>query len=257
MQANLVEVFSSIQGEGPHVGASTLFVRFGGCDLRCAWCDSAHTWLPSKRCRLELARGSGRFREVACPIELPDVLAAIESLGPAAHRFVSFTGGEPLLQASAVEVLARSLRDQGASLYLETHGLAAAELESVVAQIDVVAMDWKLASDVRPAAGSGWDAEFDFGPQHERFLKTARRAPEVFVKIVVTTRSEDEEVLGAARRIADQAPQIPLILQPVTPLKTGPGMPAVGRLLALAASLEEILAQVRVIPQTHPLYGVP
>ncbi|MGE4653124.1 MAG: 7-carboxy-7-deazaguanine synthase QueE, partial [Myxococcota bacterium] len=54
MLANLVEVFSSIQGEGPHVGASTVFVRFGGCDLRCAWCDSPHTWLPSKRCRLEV-----------------------------------------------------------------------------------------------------------------------------------------------------------------------------------------------------------
>ena len=255
MQANLVEVFSSIQGEGPHVGASTIFVRFGGCDLRCAWCDSAHTWLPSKRCRLEVERGSGRFREVACPVELPDVLAAIESLGPAAHRFVSFTGGEPLLQANAVEALARSLHGQGARLYLETHGLAAEELESVVAHFDVVSMDWKLASDVRPAAGR--DANDDFGPQHGRFLKTARRAPEVFVKVVVTTRSEDDEVLGVARCIADQDPRIPLILQPVTPLRTGPGRPEASRLLALAASLEEILAEVRVIPQTHPLYGVP
>lgn len=255
MQANLVEVFSSIQGEGPHVGASTLFVRFGGCDLRCAWCDSAHTWLPAKRCRLEVARGSGRFREVTCPVELPDLLAAIECLEPAAHCFVSLTGGEPLLQAGAVEALARSLRAQGASVYLETHGLAATELESVVEHIDVVAMDWKLASEVRPAAASERDA--DFGPQHERFLKTARRASEVFVKIVVTTRSEDEEILGAARRIADQDPQVPLILQPVTPLKTGPGRPEASRMLALAAATEDILPHVRVIPQTHPVYGVP
>ena len=43
-RANLVEVFSSFQGEGPLVGASTLFVRFGECDLRCRWCDSTHTW---------------------------------------------------------------------------------------------------------------------------------------------------------------------------------------------------------------------
>ena len=45
--ANLVEIFSSIQGEGPDLGAATLFVRFGGCDLRCRWCDSPHTWQPS------------------------------------------------------------------------------------------------------------------------------------------------------------------------------------------------------------------
>ena len=257
MLANLVEVFSSIQGEGPHVGASTVFVRFGGCDLRCAWCDSPHTWLPSKRCRLEVERGSARFREVACPVDLADVLAAIEALGPAAHRFVSFTGGEPLLQASAVEVLARSLRAQGACLYLETHGLAATELESVVDQIDVVAMDWKLASEVRRAAAPERDGDADFDRQHERFLKIARRASEVFVKIVVTARSEDEEILGAARRIADQDPQVPLILQPVTPLKKGSGRPGASRMLALAAATEDILAHVRVIPQTHPIYGVP
>jgi organic radical activating enzyme len=46
--ANLVELFSSVQGEGPHLGTSTLFVRFGVCDLRCAWCDSAQTWAPAK-----------------------------------------------------------------------------------------------------------------------------------------------------------------------------------------------------------------
>ena len=48
--ANLVEIFSSIQGEGPHVGESTLFVRFGACDLRCRWCDSPHTWRPAATC---------------------------------------------------------------------------------------------------------------------------------------------------------------------------------------------------------------
>ena len=47
MDANLVEIFSSVQGEGPDVGASTLFVRLGACDLRCRWCDSPHTWRPA------------------------------------------------------------------------------------------------------------------------------------------------------------------------------------------------------------------
>jgi organic radical activating enzyme len=65
VEANLVEIFSSFQGEGPHVGCSTLFVRFGACDLRCRWCDSPHTWKAGPRCRIEdPARGE---REVDNP----------------------------------------------------------------------------------------------------------------------------------------------------------------------------------------------
>jgi len=65
---NLVEIFSSIQGEGTYVGATTLFVRLGGCDLRCGWCDSPHTWKPAPECRIEVGRGSGRFETRANPM---------------------------------------------------------------------------------------------------------------------------------------------------------------------------------------------
>jgi len=108
--ANLVEIFSSFQGEGPHVGASTLFVRFGECDLRCRWCDSPHTWKPSARCRIEdPARGE---REIANPVPLAEVAAAAEALDLSHHRFVSLTGGEPLLQPEAVRAIAEALRAQ-------------------------------------------------------------------------------------------------------------------------------------------------
>ena len=60
---NLVEVFSSVQGEGTHVGETTLFVRFGECDLRCRWCDSPHTWQPARVCCFETHRGSGEQTE--------------------------------------------------------------------------------------------------------------------------------------------------------------------------------------------------
>ena len=256
MQANLVEVFSSIQGEGLHVGASTLFVRFGGCDLRCAWCDSPHTWRPAERCRLEVARGSGRFREVDSPLEISQAVEAIEALDPAAHCFVSFTGGEPLLQAPALEAMAQGLSDRAPRVYLETHGLAVAAMERVAERMDVVAMDWKLQSDVRVASTAAGTSP-DFGATHAHFLRAARRASEVMVKIVVTPRSREEEIRAAAQAIAEQDPEVPLVLQPVTPVKAAPERPDAGWLLALAASMERVLAQVRVIPQTHPVYGVP
>ena len=67
---NLVEIFSSVQGEGVHVGASTLCIRFGECDLRCRWCDTPHTWKRARECRIETQRGRGVFRSVANPVSL-------------------------------------------------------------------------------------------------------------------------------------------------------------------------------------------
>ena len=41
----VAEIFGpTIQGEGPHVGMQTLFVRVAGCDFKCAWCDSKFAW---------------------------------------------------------------------------------------------------------------------------------------------------------------------------------------------------------------------
>ena len=72
--ASLVEIFASAQGEGPEVGRTMVFVRFGGCDLRCRWCDSPGTWRPSARCRIEEAPGSARFHERENPVPIDVVV---------------------------------------------------------------------------------------------------------------------------------------------------------------------------------------
>jgi organic radical activating enzyme len=251
--ANLVEIFSSVQGEGAHVGRSTLFVRFGGCDLRCRWCDSPHTWKPARRCRFEVERGSGNFEERENPVDLGDVCAAAERLDVASHAFVSLTGGEPLLQPEAVREVATALRARGPRIHLETHGLAPAALERVVEQIDLVCMDWKLPSDVE-WADSARSAD-DFDALHAEFLGIALRAPEAVVKVVVTPASTDAEIDAVAARMAEIAPEVPLVLQPVTPTRQVPERPGAERLLALTSRLERRLRDVRLIPQTHPIYG--
>jgi organic radical activating enzyme len=244
-----------VQGEGPHVGESTLFVRLGECDLRCNWCDSAHTWRPAREFRIELARGTARFRSRPNPVPLDEVLEVADALEVRAHRFASLTGGEPLLQPGAVSVLARGLRARGPRILLETHGVAADALAKVVETIDVVSMDWKLASDVRRESDPRTGPSRDFHEAHEQFLRVAVAAPEVVVKIVITSASRDEEIDEACRRIASVSLAIPLILQPVTPALQVRERPPAERILALQARAARLLPDVRVIPQTHKLYG--
>jgi organic radical activating enzyme len=255
--ANLVEIFSSVQGEGPHVGETTLFVRFGECDLRCRWCDSRHTWRRAARCRIELERGTGSSEALPNPVALARALEACEALGVGEHRFASLTGGEPLLQPGAVGILAAALRARGPRVLLETHGALPDALAGVVGEIDVVSMDWKLASDVRRARDPRGSVPADFHAEHERFLRVARAAPEVVVKVVVTPASRDEELDEMARRIARVAPGVLLVVQPVTPSGPVRAAPSAERLLALVARLSRTLEQVRLIPQTHKLLGAP
>jgi len=253
--ANLVEIFSSIQGEGTHVGATTLFVRFGGCNLRCRWCDSPHTWERAPECRVEVGRCSGAFETRPNPMPFEDIVAAAASLDLGAHEFAGHTGGEPLLQPEAVGEVARALRARGPRILLETHGLATDALESVIADIDVVSMDWKLSSDVRRASEPRRGAVEPFHTEHEKFAVIARRAPELIVKLVITPASDDAEIDEAVSRVEVSAPEATLILQPVTPFGAVREAPSAERLLTLCTRISSRLAKVRVIPQTHKIYG--
>jgi organic radical activating enzyme len=253
--AHLVEVFSSVQGEGPELGTSTLFVRFAECDLRCAWCDTPHSWRRGSRARLELERGSGRFEERENPVPLDVLVAAAERLGLARHRWLSFTGGEPLLQPDALRASLGALRGRGPRVWLETHGLLADALAPLVPLIDCVSMDWKLASDVRRASDPKRGPVAPYHDAHEAFLAVARGAPRVVVKIVVTPASEDAEIDEAVGRVARTHPAACLVLQPVTPFAAVKERPSAARLLALERRAAERLADVRVIPQTHKLIG--
>ena len=94
------EVFASVQGEGADAGRPCSFVRLAGCNLRCAYCDSAY------------ALAEGQHRSV------DEVLREVLSHGV---PLVCVTGGEPLLQAEAVPLMDRLLA-RGLRVLLETNG---------------------------------------------------------------------------------------------------------------------------------------
>ena len=96
----IVEIFSSIQGESSLTGLPTTFVRLAACNLRCTWCDTTYSF------------GRG------IPWELNQIIQEVERHG---CHYVCITGGEPLLQAN-VYILMKLLCDRGFKLSLETGG---------------------------------------------------------------------------------------------------------------------------------------
>ncbi len=255
---NLVELFWSAQGEGPNVGRSTLFLRFGGCDLRCAWCDSPGTWLPTADCRFEISPGSGQFERDANPVSASRLERAIRALSPAPGSFLGLTGGEPLLQPLAVVGAAQIARALGLRVALETHGLAVARLAEVIGEIDYVSMDWKLESDVRRAKETEAEGGYakGFAALHAEFLALlVERSVESSVKVVVTGNTLPEELAEVCRVVAALAPETPLILQPVTPFGRVKEQPSAEVLLGHLRACERVHADVRLIPQTHRVYG--
>jgi len=96
----VTEIFHSIQGETSRTGLPCAFVRFTGCDLRCGYCDTAYAFQGGE--------------DMTCA-------AIVERLLAWPTRFVTLTGGEPLLQKELPE-LARQLLEQGFTVAVETHG---------------------------------------------------------------------------------------------------------------------------------------
>src|SRR5437763_5063105 len=93
-KARLVEVFSSIQGEGVLVGHRQVFVRTYGCNLRCTYCDSPETLkeTPSPaRCRVETVPGSWTFHTVENPVTPERLTEIVRGYLGEPHHSVSIT----------------------------------------------------------------------------------------------------------------------------------------------------------------------
>jgi len=245
--AHIVEVFSSIQGEGPHAGRRHIFVRFFACNIRCAYCDTPESLTGRPPALLERTPGEGDFQRLANPLTLDEVASAILRLAVRPHDAVSLTGGEPLLQADFIAELIPLVRPAGLRVYLETNGTLPDRLARVAGLVDTVAMDLKLPQTLEDRR--------DWCPQHREFLRTAL-GKEVFCKMVLPPSPDLAEVRRMAETVASVSPDVPFIIQPVTPFGSVAGPPSAADVLCAYETVRSVLPDVRVIPQMHRMLGL-
>lgn len=257
----LSEMFCSVQGEGLFVGERQIFVRTAGCAATCSWCDTVYSKVQTPRFVIHgHADATARWR--ANPVALEDVLDDVVACARANAPVVtvSITGGEPLEQPEFVGALARGLRSRELRVYLETAGIHAAALRSVLDHVDVIAMDVKLPS----ATGvEHWDAHREFfSVLRGGGFDPARGGGALFVKVIVDLKATVAEIERAAALVASFSPRVPFVLQPesetmLSEKSTRDSRRALLQLIdagARAASLR--LDVVRVIPQTHKVLHV-
>lgn len=237
MQASLIEMFSSVQGEGRYVGCRQLFVRFEGCNLDCQYCDTENAPGMHLLCNVETYPGARRFSEVINPMDATEVAAHINRfLEELPHHSVSFTGGEPLLHAG---FLAELLPLINCKCFLETNGTLHQELAKILPLVDIISMDIKLP---QMTGRELWQ-------EHRAFLELVKNK-DVYVKLVVPGNIEEADFQKAVDLVAEVDADILFILQPVTPMNDVPAVEP-GFILELQQQALKKLKDVRVIPQTH------
>lgn len=171
------EIFHSIQGESSYAGLPCVFVRLTGCNLRCAYCDTAHAFFEGRRMPVDEVVAA--VRAFACPL-------------------VEITGGEPLLQDHTPELVGRLL-DLGLTVLLETNG--SLDIDRVDRRCHRI-MDWKCPS-------SGEHRRND--PEN-----LARLVPGDQVKFVLANREDYDHAKPIISRIRQGAgPGVEILLSPV------------------------------------------
>jgi 7-carboxy-7-deazaguanine synthase len=187
----------------------------------------------------------GSTKVMRNPIEVDELVDQVASLWEPGMHSVSLTGGEPLLQAEELVLLAAMLGGRGIPNYLETNGTLYEELEDLLPLLYWISMDIKL-----PSSQGGRDLI----EEHLRFFRSARGS-NLFLKLVIGTETGERELSSACEILSQEDRRVTLVLQPATSPEGGIGIPPekAARLHRLAS---EYFSDVRLIPQMHHLWGI-
>lgn len=170
----------TLQGEGPHAGRAVQFLRTGGCNLSCSWCDTPYTWDAARYdLRAELHRQTGRQMAEKLLAGVPLVIS----------------GGEPLLHQDnpALSYIVHAARNRGCEVHIETNGTIVPQLWLRKA-VDAFAVSPKL-SHAGPHRGKQDPA------MHPLWPSFARSHHGAFLKVVVQDEFDVAQVAHWAEHL--------------------------------------------------------
>lgn len=225
------EIFGpTIQGEGALIGTPTVFVRTGGCDFRCSWCDTLYAVEP-------------RFKDEWRAMSAVEVLANIQRLSGERPLLITLSGGNPALQP--LQALIELAHPLGYTFAIETQGSKA---QPWFALLDHLTLSPKPPSSNMPFNES----------RFKECLQAAGDHTQLSIKCVIA----DDTDYRWAKALAEHYPKLAVILQPANLAPATPQLPEREvDTQALTARLRWLVDKVsqdgwfnaRVLPQLHVL----
>ncbi|GLV54473.1 7-carboxy-7-deazaguanine synthase [Dictyobacter sp. S3.2.2.5] len=227
------EIFGpTIQGEGALIGKPTVFVRTGGCDYRCSWCDSLYAVLPEHK-----AEWHG--------MDTRQIFAEVERLSGHTPLLVTLSGGNPAIQP--LEGLIDLGHEHGYTFAIETQGSVA---RPWFAKLDYLTLSPKPPSSKQVTRWERLDRSI-------LYATNARHEHEIQINLKIVIFDEDD--YAYARYVAERYPAIPMYLQAGnhTPPQQAEEIDVSGILQRMDWLIQRTIAdrwyEVTVLPQLHTL----
>jgi len=224
MEAPIVEIFSSFQGEGLLIGKRQIFIRFAGCNLSCNYCDTPKSQKSSH----------------GTILSVEEVMEKIDYLKTPDVHSISFTGGEPLLYTDFInEIIGKT----DLNVFLETNGTLPDEIRKLK-KIDIVSLDLKLQEHFE----NEYNLEI-FEKEIETLKILIENKTNLYCKLVVLPTTKLNTIEKIAKKIVNEVnTDISLVIQPVSPIDKWQNN--IDKLFKFSEIAGKYL-KVFTIPQTH------
>jgi len=187
----VLEEFVSIQGEGRNIGVPYVFIRVGGCPLRCRFCDSEYTWTVSQ----------DSIQEVKCVAQ-----RALRKCDDHSISWISITGGEPLIYPGQLYDMMDFWADRNTFVQVQVETSGRYFDEDVLRTCHLFSMDIKTPCT---------DEVDEKDLEHLKYMRHCDQ-----VKCLIEG-SKDLDYAMMVRRMLN--PEVPLILQPFNTMVSDDG----------------------------------